>query len=193
MNARSTRIATKFKPFLTFAAISVVALMLCQCSQYGSTVAVKDTSGYQANYGPFDSNGDYVESWADNPPKRRYHTRPAPTAPVQQPQQLAQNQWRPQQPTRTAYTPVRYTSPTATANHSHTPPQTRPTSRPVTRPTAVTVRPRIAAPTQHTVQPKETLYRLSVRYNTSVDAIKRANNLRNNNINIGQRLTIPRG
>lgn len=206
MNAISTRIATWFKPFLSCAAVTLLAGFLCQCSNF-STVSVKDSSGgYQANYGPFDKNGDYVDNWADNPPKRRYQSRPTPIAPpVQQPQQyLVKNQWQQPTPVSTQHNTgnrvlLASSNPVNTqynaGNHTHAArvTHTPPAPRPASRPTAVTVKPRIPAPTQHTVQPKETLYRLSVRYSTSVEAIKRANNLRNNNINIGQRLTIPRG
>jgi N-acetylmuramoyl-L-alanine amidase len=43
----------------------------------------------------------------------------------------------------------------------------------------------------HTVQPGESLYLIAQRYNTTVEALKRANNLSNNYLVAGQRLTIP--
>jgi LysM repeat protein len=42
----------------------------------------------------------------------------------------------------------------------------------------------------HTVSSGETLFRLSQRYNVSIDDIKKWNNLRDNTIRVGQRLTI---
>ncbi len=45
--------------------------------------------------------------------------------------------------------------------------------------------------TVHTVIKGDTLYSLSKRYNISVEAIKRANNLNSNNLSINQQLTIP--
>lgn len=43
----------------------------------------------------------------------------------------------------------------------------------------------------HTVQKGDNLYRLSVKYGVSVDEIKRANNLKDINLKIGQKLKIP--
>ena len=43
----------------------------------------------------------------------------------------------------------------------------------------------------HTVQKDETLWRISQTYNSSVSAIKNANNLKNDEIEVGQRLLIP--
>ena len=45
--------------------------------------------------------------------------------------------------------------------------------------------------TTHVVQSGETLYSIGQRYGVSVDAIKARNNLGDNNIQIGQELTIP--
>lgn len=46
-------------------------------------------------------------------------------------------------------------------------------------------------PTYHIVQPQENLYRISLKYNISVEAIKKANHLTSNSISIGQRLQLP--
>ena len=46
-------------------------------------------------------------------------------------------------------------------------------------------------PITYTVQPGDNLYAIARRYNTTVDAIKRANNLVNNLLSIGQILIIP--
>ena len=46
----------------------------------------------------------------------------------------------------------------------------------------------------HTVQPGETIYRISIKYYKSksgIDTIKSANNLTSNEIRVGQVLTIP--
>ena len=48
-----------------------------------------------------------------------------------------------------------------------------------------------AAPKYHVVKPQETLYKIAVKHNTSVDALKRVNGLQSNNIAIGQRLQLP--
>lgn len=46
-------------------------------------------------------------------------------------------------------------------------------------------------PQTHKVAKGDTLFGLSKRYGVSVKAIQDANNLTNNNLRIGQRLTIP--
>jgi len=43
----------------------------------------------------------------------------------------------------------------------------------------------------HVVQPGETLYRIALRYGTTVEAVKAANGLTSNTIYVGQRLRIP--
>ena len=44
----------------------------------------------------------------------------------------------------------------------------------------------------YTVQPKETLYSISKKFNISVDELKKANaSLQNNSLSIGQEITIP--
>ncbi|MEA3460002.1 MAG: LysM peptidoglycan-binding domain-containing protein, partial [Chloroflexota bacterium] len=45
--------------------------------------------------------------------------------------------------------------------------------------------------TIHVVQPGENLYRISLRYGTTVEAIMAANGLTNYTIYVGQRLRIP--
>jgi len=45
----------------------------------------------------------------------------------------------------------------------------------------------------HVVQPGENLFRIALRYGTTVDAIMAANGLPNSTIYVGQRLVIPRG
>lgn len=57
-----------------------------------------------------------------------------------------------------------------------------PVSNPTVQPSRKTI--------SHTVATGETLFRLSQRYNVSVDDIKKWNNLRDNTIKVGQRLTI---
>jgi LCP family protein required for cell wall assembly len=49
----------------------------------------------------------------------------------------------------------------------------------------------VAAPSQHIVQPGDTLFALARRYGVSVEAIQQANNLAGDNIYAGQQLIIP--
>lgn len=46
-------------------------------------------------------------------------------------------------------------------------------------------------PTTYIVQSGDSLYRIAIKYNTTVDAIKQLNNLKTNNLSIGQKLLIP--
>jgi flagellum-specific peptidoglycan hydrolase FlgJ/LysM repeat protein len=75
-------------------------------------------------------------------------------------------------------------------------PSTKPsTTPPVTRPTTPSSRPTTAPATSsgaqfHTVQPKETLWGLSQKYKTSVDVLKKLNNMADNNLQIGQQLRV---
>jgi LysM repeat protein len=70
-----------------------------------------------------------------------------------------------------------------------------PISTPVAvTPTPVPPTPSSAGPVYHTVQAGENLYRISLRYGTTVDAIVAANNLPNaNSVYVGQVLLIPVG
>ena len=72
-----------------------------------------------------------------------------------------------------------------------------PTSTPVVPPTVVvpvgTAVPCTGASATYVVQQGDTLFRLSVRYGTTVGAIRRANGLRGNGIRVGQTLIIPGG
>jgi flagellum-specific peptidoglycan hydrolase FlgJ/LysM repeat protein len=69
------------------------------------------------------------------------------------------------------------------------PPAARPSTpaapRPTTAPTAST-----AGAQYHLVQPKETLWGLSQKYKTTVDVLKRLNNMADNNLQIGQQLRV---
>jgi LysM repeat protein len=49
----------------------------------------------------------------------------------------------------------------------------------------------IPMPRKHTVIQGETLYRISKNYNTTPDAIRLANNLKDNTLSVGQELVIP--
>ncbi|WP_256012562.1 septal ring lytic transglycosylase RlpA family protein [Desertivirga xinjiangensis] len=45
----------------------------------------------------------------------------------------------------------------------------------------------------YTVQPKETLYRIAQKFNTTIEEIRRLNNLRSNSLSVGQVLKVPGG
>ena len=138
----------------------------CALGPQKKVVEVQKTSGFQQNHGPFDSNGNYVDAWADNPPKRKYfsanRTPPKPTvAPIAPTPTFS--------PSKPKYTP-------------------RPT--PVVK--TVSIKPAKKAPRIHSVKRGDTLYGLALKYKTSVGSIQRANRMRNTVIGIGQKLIIPR-
>lgn len=85
-------------------------------------------------------------------------------------------------PTPTPLTPTATpTSPPGVPTRTPTPIPTTPSGTP-------------GAPVVHVVQRGENLFRIALRYNTTVEAIAAANNIRNPQfIYVGQKLTIPRG
>jgi len=178
------------------------AFLIVSCATDSTPVLyVEKTSGYQASHGPFDKNGNYVEKWADNPPKRRYirsiknqkvskprrqkvaKTTPAPTPPVVAAQK------------KSTYTPPQkkktYTKPKPKYTPKPTPriTQVKPISPTVVKP--ILVKPKRKIYSSHTVQRGETLYRLSIKYGVSVSAIQKANGFSGTNIRSGQTLRIP--
>jgi LysM repeat protein len=81
---------------------------------------------------------------------------------------------------------------TITATATPTSPSGVPTYTPTPSPTTPPGTP--GAPTVHVVQRGENLFRIALRYNTTVAAIAAANGIRNPQfIYVGQRLTIPQG
>jgi len=149
---------------------SWVPLTLVSCSKSGRS------SGYNPDIGPFDENGNYIEAWADNPPKRGTKRRASNPKPVTQPklvektilQQTAQLTPRP--------APTRVTKP-------------RPVAKPKPRPKTVKVKPKTI---RHTVKKGDTLYGLARKYGSSVSRIQRANRIRGTIIRDGSTLVIPR-
>jgi LysM repeat protein len=66
-----------------------------------------------------------------------------------------------------------------------TPPTNPTTNPPVTTPENNPVR-----PVYHTVQKGDTLWNISQRYNTTVDAVQKLNNMDSINIKLGQQLRV---
>ncbi|MGE9270687.1 MAG: LysM peptidoglycan-binding domain-containing protein, partial [Verrucomicrobiales bacterium] len=135
------------------------------------SLAVIGCGGYSGSHptgtGPFDSRGNYVESWADNPSKWNGRSVPPPgEEPDDQPQVVQQ----------TTPPPVSTSRPRTTT--VSTP---KPTPKPAPKPKPPSKR-------YHTVRKGDTLYGLSKRYGTTVSKIQKANSLRGSVIRIGQRL-----
>jgi LysM repeat protein len=160
--------ARNYSRDIILSSAAVLCMILSSCGhQSGGTIEVYETAGYQPNFGPFDSNGNYVDKWADNPPRRKYISRSKKKTSTPPP--------RPQQ-------------------YVATPPAPAPVvATPKPKPTkTVAVKPKSKPPITHTVKRGDTLYGLSRKYGTTVSSIQRANNLRGTTIGIGQRLIIPR-
>jgi LysM repeat protein len=83
-------------------------------------------------------------------------------------------------------------SPTAVVTPTATPVPGAPTHTPI--PTPTTPPETLGAPVVHVVQRGENLFRIALRYNTTVEAIAAANGIHNPRlIYVGQKLTIPQG
>lgn len=187
---------------LRLCSLILISFILSSCADSGgsgNSIRVKKTSGYNANHGPFDSRGNYVEAWADTPPRRIY---------VDSAEQ--EDDYIPTTPTKTiptvtppvAYQPPRIVTPTTKPTNTvsgYTPPKTIYKSPTVTKkptyskPKTTYVKPpKAKAPIIHIVKKGDTLYSLARKYKSGVKTIQIANGLKGSVIRIGQSLKIPR-
>ncbi len=155
--------------------IALVMLGLSNCGSNGKTVEVKKTTGFQQNHGPFDSNGNYVENWADDAPKRKFAWKKASKKKTTPKTSAPKSTAKKPTPKKT-YTPTKKTTPRKTTKKS----------------TARKITPKTKPPVIHTVKKGDTLYGLARKYGATVSAIQKANGIKGSNIGIGKRLTIPR-
>lgn len=123
---------------------------------------------YNPEVGPFDEDGNYVEAWADNPPKRVAGIRK--TQPTQKPRPVA----KPRPITTAKVTPK---------------PKPRPVVKPKPRPKPVVAKPKSI---KHMIKRGDTLWGLSRRYGVSVTAIQKANRISGTNIRAGKTILIPK-
>jgi len=150
-----------------------IAIALASCSANRPKVKSELADYHPPGTGPFDSRGNYIESWADKP--SRWNGRSVPRPPSQMPTKPTE------QPRQIASAPP--TPPPTSIASASPPPAPKPKPKPVK------VKPKIL---RITVKKGDTLYGISRRYNSSVSAIKRVNSLKSDLIKPGQRLTIPR-
>jgi LysM repeat protein len=186
---------------LTFGTCAIAPLFLNSCATGGGGAG--DTG-----YGPFDSSGNYVEAWADDPSKWRRNptinssmasndtpprnATPLPTATsssseIAQVRTVTTDSAMPKP--RTTTSTVR-TAPKPTAKPAVVRSTPRPTVKP--KPKPVVAKPKVAPSTRVVVKKGDTLYGLAIRYKSSVSAIQRANGIRGTNLQIGKSLVIPR-
>jgi len=156
---------------LTFLAPGALALLFASCNQGGIA------GNHPTGTGPFDARGNYIEEWADNPSKWNGRSVPdsAPQLVSNTPAEVAQPQPRPAaQPTTQV---IRQTTPTPRPA-----PVVKPKPKPKPQPSVI----------YYSVRKGDTLYALAKRYGTTVGKIQQANGISGSNIQIGQRLKIPR-
>ena len=206
MSSRPFHIKHLAKALIPVIAASLASLFSSCSAPSGNLITVVETGGYQQNHGPFDGNGNYIESWADKAPKRQYVTRQqyaklnrksrksrrtprvAPTPqPIYQPEQRLVSHT----PAVASVQPKpKAVSSPKTSSRPKTASRPKASSRP--KPKSVAVKPKAKPPVIHNVKRGDTLYGLSRKYKTTIDSIQRANKLNTTHIGIGERLIIPR-
>ncbi len=204
----------KLLPLVLLCSSACLIALLTSCGS-GSSGAVSENTairGYNPGVGPFDSNGNYVESWADDKRKGKWwrkgrttvaapsyaSKKPAPVKKVKKTLQIPAFAATPPKPKPPVYTPPVYKAPTYKPT-VYTPPKpaykapkpvVKAKPKPVAKPT-VKVTPKRRAPVRYVVSKGDTLWSISQKYKTSVAAIQTANGLSNNNISPGKVLLIP--
>ena len=184
---------------LQMTAAGCTALLLASCGSSGSTASNNNPSGT----GPFDSRGNYIEEWADNPSKWKRggssqtgdalvmnDEPPADSVPIP----TAENT---RQPGQISSTPV-ISRPTQVKTTARTSSTTRRTSastastksRPKT--TAKKTVAKKPATARYTIKKGDTLSAIAARNRTSVSALQRANGIKGSLIQPGRVLVIPR-
>jgi LysM repeat protein len=152
-----------------------------------------------AGHGPFDSRGNYVEAWADNPEMWKGRSNSSPSLDAQpEPIMLAANDTPPASMTSVASAPTR----SATVSTASIKPRTSTTSvstKPRTTVAKTTVKPKTVASKSRNssssrvmVKKGDTLYGLALRHKSSVSAIQKANGMRDTKLSVGRSLVIPR-
>jgi len=145
----------------------------------------KRTSGYNpannAEIGPFDEDGNYIEAWADNPPKTQHWGSTASSKPKPAP--------RPEP--KPAPVVVSQPEPTIVSTPKPTPrpvAKPKPVVKPKPKPAPVKVLPKFKV---YSVVKGDTLYGIGRKYGVTVRAIQQANGISGSNLQIGKVLKIP--
>ena len=186
-------------------AMVLMPFLLTSCgSGSGSVTENRSNRGYNPGVGPFDSNGNYVERWADDKSKGRWwrksssstsnavaKTTPTKPTPSKVLPPVATTTITPQPSSAVPRRPV-VTPPVGnTATRPSPPVAVTPKPKPKPKPVART-KPKSKPPIAHTIKKGDTLYGLSRKYGASISSIQRANGLKGTNLRIGQKLLIPR-
>ncbi len=186
---------------LQMTAAGCTALLLASCGSTGSTASNNNPSGT----GPFDSRGNYVEEWADNPSKwKRGGSKPGdalvmndeppsdsvpiPTeANTPQPGQISST------PVISRPTQVRTTASTSSSTTRRTSASTAST-KPKPKVTTAAKKPVAKKPAtaRYTIKKGDTLSAIASRNKTTVSALQRANGIKGSLIQPGKVLVIPK-
>lgn len=172
-----------------------LSLALAACTNGGGGLA---GGSNPSGTGPFDSRGNYVEAWADNPSQWRKGStqvveaqpdRPAADVPVSTSAIAAVTP-----PPANTSTTVVYKKPSVTTTRPAPKPAVakvtpKPKPKPAVKRVVVKAKPKT---TRHSVRSGENLYNIAKRYGTSVGAIQKANGIKGAMIRPGQSLVIPR-
>ncbi len=187
----------RMKPALWILPSCALTLLLSSCGNSSSNHP-------DAITGPFDSNGDYREDWADNPSKWRkaggsrspHETRtdelPEIAGNTDQPpsNSVPLANTRPGTTTRViSQTRVAEKPKSVTRVVSTTKPTPKSTPKPKPKPTPVKVKPKSI---RYTVRKGDSLSAIASRTGSSVSTIRNANGISGSIIRPGQVLTIPK-
>jgi LysM repeat protein len=189
---------------LQLSAAGFTAVLLSSCGNNGSTAA---NNPYGT--GPFDSRGNYVEEWADNPSKWKRGGGGVPSKPGESlvindeppansiPIPTPENTPQPGQIRST--TVVSKPTPITTARRATTSPSptkskpsTAATSKPKPKTVAAKPKPKSPATSRYTIKKGDTLSAIAARNRTSVAALQRANGIKGSLIQPGKTLVIPK-
>ena len=195
------------KTALWFPASCALALALTSCGNTGGS-----SGNPQASTGPFDSRGNYVDEWADNPAKWRKGGSPSPhEMKSDRLPEIAKNDQPPQNsnplPPANVTKPAPVISQTRVVKPKLTPVKSTEVVRtkpPAEKPEPVVVKPRpkpeVAKAktkpkpkvTRYVVKKGDSLSAIASRNGSSVSAIKSANGISGTLIRPGQSLVIPK-
>jgi LysM repeat protein len=181
----------RMKPALWILPCCALALILSSCGNSGP-------NNPDAITGPFDSNGNYREEWADNPSKWR-KSGGSPTPHELRTDQLPEIAGNTDQPPSNSVPIVSSSSGSTTRVISQTRVAEKPKSvtkvvsapkpKPKPRPKPVKVKPKSL---RYTVRKGDSLSAIASRNGSSVSAIRRANGISGSLIRPGQVLTVPK-
>lgn len=171
------------------------SVALTACVNNGGPISSNNPTGT----GPFDSRGNYVEAWADNPSQWRKGSstvveaapdRPAADVPVSPPVLVSNTTPKPGTTTTTTVIHRKPTPrPNSVASNTTKPKPKTVVKKPPVKKAVVKAKPKT---TRHTVRSGENLYNIAKRYGTSVGAVQKANGIKGSVIRPGQSLVIPR-